>query len=393
MRVCLRSRLPRSPHRVAASNGAASLTATHWLQRAALASWQRRGLWAWATLPVTAMYATLVAFRRWAYRSGWRSRWVSPVPMLVVGNVVVGGTGKTPLLIALTRALQSRGLRVGLVSRGYGRTGTECVPVTSDSTADEVGDEPLLVHHRTAAPMWVAAQRKLAVQALLKAHGDLDIVLCDDGLQHWAIAPQMALCAFDERGIGNGWLLPSGPLRETWPPATLPTPGAPGVRLASIAPLGVSPPAVPPAPSANTPHFSYTRAMANEAIRADGTRHALRTLQGNARPLVALAGIGQPDVFFDGVKAAGVKLSQTVPLADHFQFDSKLLNTLEGSDLICTEKDAVKLWRHRPDAWAVPLTVTLPDTLIDWVLAALPPAQQRQSTATTTATNSPWTAN
>lgn len=309
------------------------------LQRA----WQRRGPLAMLLWPLSLLFRALVAARRAAYRGGvLRSRRL-PVPVVVVGNVVAGGGGKTPLVIALVRHLQSRGHRPGVVSRGYGRRTHGCVEVTATTDPREGGDEAVLIARACGVPVFVGERRFAAATALLSRHADVDVILCDDGLQHLQLARDVEICVFDGRGVGNGWLLPAGPLREPWPRA---------VDLV-----------VGPRDSAVAAGFAAARSLAAYAVRADGTRVPLADVGGNKS--VALAGIAHPEAFFSMLRAAGVRPERTLALPDHYQFDSNIpsLDALERP--ICTEKDAVKLWRWRPDALAVPLVVTPEPALLD----------------------------
>ena len=271
--------------------------------------------------------------RTWA---GLLRRGAVGVPVIVVGNVVAGGAGKTPVVIAMLEHLHSRGLNAGVVSRGHGRSTRDCREVKADSRADEVGDEPLLIARSASAPVFVATRRLQAAQALLTSHPDTQVIVSDDGLQHYQLQRDLEICVFDERGVGNGWLLPAGPLRQPWPrPVDL--------VLRSGAAAGVS-------------GFDVRRHLASHAVRADGTRIDLAELQG--RPLAALAAIAQPERFFGMLRERGLQLARTVELPDHDPLDA-IPEGLDGMELVCTEKDAVKLWWLRPDAWAVPLQVEI----------------------------------
>jgi tetraacyldisaccharide 4'-kinase len=275
--------------------------------------------------------------------------------VIVVGNVVAGGSGKTPVVIALVRHLQDRGLRVGVVSRGYGRTATDCLEVRADSTADEVGDEPALIHQLTQTPVVVAASRVEAAVQLLTLHPATQVIVCDDGLQHLALYRDLEICVFDDRGVGNGWQLPAGPLREAWPRA---------VDL--VLHTGLKPAFA---------GFTAQRALAPYALRSDGTRVSLADLAAKSgKPLFALAAIAKPEAFFEMLREQGLTLEKTLALPDHYDFNSWSRNTDGVYTLICTEKDAVKLWRHAPQALAVPLLFT-PEpaflTRIDALLSSL----------------------
>lgn len=314
---------------------------------------------AWLLWPASWLYRVAWMLRQLVYHVGWRTVHRASVPVIVVGNVVAGGAGKTPLVIAITLHLQSRGLRPGVVSRGYGRHSGDCRLVTAASLAQDVGDEPLLIQQRTGAPVAVAASRIEAAQALLRAHPGLDLLICDDGLQHRALHRDIEICLFDERGVGNGFLLPAGPLREPWPRDVDLI-----VRSATAEPGGTSPHPLggPGSARAGGTHPAL-RTLADYAQRADGTQTALRDLASHAdrtaRPLLAVAGIAQPQVFFAMLRERGLPLLRTLALPDHADFDAAQWAIDDGLTVLCTEKDAVKLWPLRPDALAVPLVVRL----------------------------------
>lgn len=300
------------------------------LQRA----WLRRGPLACLLWPLSLLYAALFAVRGWLYRLGWLRTERVPVPVIVVGNVIAGGAGKTPVVMAVVQHLQARGLTVGVVSRGYGRRTDDCREVLGDSDPQDVGDEPALIHHATKAPVFVARKRIDAARALLASHPATQVVVSDDGLQHLALGRDIEICVFDDRGIGNGWRLPAGPLREAWPrPCDL------------VLHSGARP--------AFAGGYTATRALAYDALTGGGQRVPLATLAG--RPLVALAAIARPEAFFDMLRARGLMLAETIALPDHFDFGSWQSPAATGRTIVCTEKDAVKVWRKAPDALAVPL--------------------------------------
>jgi tetraacyldisaccharide 4'-kinase len=315
------------------------------LQRA----WLRRGPLAWLLSPLSLLYGALAALDRALHASGLRSQERLPVPVIVVGNVVAGGAGKTPVVLAVLEHLKARGLRAGAVSRGYGRTGEECIEVGSDDDPARAGDEPLLLRRKSGVPVFVAARRADAGHALLRTHPATQVIVSDDGLQHHALARDLEICVFDARGTGNGWLLPAGPLREPWPRAV-------DLVLRHEAAQGIA-------------GHVMQRSLAAEAVRADGTRRALAELASG--PVHALAGVANPEAFFQMLRQAGLALAGTQALPDHHAFGDA--RELPAGTLVCTEKDAVKLWRLRPDAWAVPLQVGIPDAFwaeFDRLLAA-----------------------
>lgn len=296
-------------------------------------AWLRRGLLARALWPLSRVYGAIAAIRRTLYRFGWLATENVGVPVIVVGNVVAGGAGKTPVVMAVVRHLQARGLKVGVISRGYGRVTTDGREVQRDSSARDVGDEPALIHRVTGAQVFVAARRAEAARALLARHPDTHVLVSDDGLQHLALARDVEICVFDDRGVGNGWLLPAGPLREHWPR-----------RCDLVLHTGDRP---------AFEGFTARRALADHALRRDGTEVPLAALA--EQPVVALAGIARPESFFTMLRARGIAPTECIALPDHYDFDSWQRPSHKGYSLVCTEKDAVKLWRVAPDAMAVPL--------------------------------------
>lgn len=310
------------------------------LQRA----WLRRGALACLLWPVAGLHGLLVRLRRLFFRAGlFQSERVN-VPVVVVGNVVAGGAGKTPAVIALVRHLQAGGRRAGVVSRGYGRSAGHCLEVLPATPVSESGDEPALIRRVTGAPVFVATRRIDAVRALLAAHPLTQVIVCDDGLQHYALQRDIEIAVFDERGAGNGWLLPAGPLREPWP-ARLHRGARPGGRGIDLV--------LHTGPRAAFAGFTSTRRLADHALRADGSRVPLSSLAG--QPLLALAGIAKPEAFFAMLRARGLHLAETLALPDHYDFDSYPRPQDNGYTLICTEKDAVKLFPKQAGVLAVPL--------------------------------------
>ena len=349
---------------------------------AAIARLLQRHWWRPELTPLTTLLTPLacvvgaVAARR---RAGARAQPL-PVPVIVVGNVIVGGAGKTPTVIALAALLRAWGWNPGIVSRGHGRADATALLLDANTppasaTPAAFGDEPLLMHRRTGAPVAVARQRREAALRLLAAHPDIDILIADDGLQHHALARDVEVVVFDGRGIGNGWPLPAGPLRERaraiWP-ASPDTPP----RFVLVNGRWPAPPArALPAPRERC--FEASRALGGALSLADwargdaATREALIALRG--RPLLAAAGIGDPERFFAMLEAEGLAIER-LPLADHAAFDA-LPWPVETADVIVTEKDAVKLAGRplgRARVWVATLDFGLPDTLARALRDALP---------------------
>lgn len=323
-------------------------------------AWLRRGLTAWLLRPLSWLYGALVTLRGLAYRLGLAKSQRLPALVIVVGNVVAGGAGKTPTTIALVRHLQQRGLRVGVISRGHGRATKDTRAVQANSLPSDVGDEPLLIQQATGAPVWVAAARTEAGLALLHAHPEVQVLVCDDGLQHLALTRDIEICVMDERGVGNGWLLPAGPLRELWPRA-----------IDLVLHTGTS---------ALTEGYRAQRHLADHARQANGQTVPLSSLA--AAPVDAVAALARPEAFFEMLRQSGLTLAHTTALPDHHSYNNWSAQPLERA-LLCTEKDAAKLWPHVPQALAVPLQLSIEqdfwlalDALVD---ARLPTALARQT--------------
>ncbi|HEX5697984.1 MAG TPA: tetraacyldisaccharide 4'-kinase, partial [Rhodoferax sp.] len=292
-------------------------------------AWLQRGWQAWSLWPLSLLYGTLVRLRKALYGMGWLRSERLPVPVLVVGNVVAGGAGKTPVVMAIVQHLQLRGIRVGVISRGYGRRSQACLEVLPGSAVEDVGDEPALIRRSTQAPVFVAARRAQAARALLARHPQTQVIVCDDGLQHLSLQRDLEIGVFDDRGVGNGFLLPAGPLREPWPRP-----------LDLLLHTGQQPAFA---------GFRARRGLARHAVRADGSQVALAEL-GTGKPLLAVAAIAQPGAFFAMLRAQGLVLAKTLALPDHDDYSGWAGNTDGARTVLCTEKDAVKLWQKEPRA-------------------------------------------
>ena len=322
-----------------------------WLQR----QWfdQRRLTPAlWLLLPLAWLYSLLSALNRRLARPVRL-----PVPVIVVGNIIVGGAGKTPLTLWLAQELKARGWRPGIISRGYGRSSDGILPVSADAQPEAVGDEPLLLARRSGVPVCVGRQRAAAGAALLAANRDVNILLCDDGLQHYALARDVELVVFDARGAGNGWRLPVGPLRE------------PLARIATVdaiicnnlkSPL---PAAAPTFDMALQPGSFYRLDDPQQLCSAE-------SLRGRGK-LHALAGIGNPGRFFQTLEALGLDCEQH-PFPDHHRYSAADLAFARNGILLMTEKDAVKCaGLTAGDTWVLPVDADLSPALIELILEKL----------------------
>jgi tetraacyldisaccharide 4'-kinase len=273
--------------------------------------------------------------RREAYRRGWLETVELAAPVVVVGNVSVGGTGKTPFVIWLAAQLRQHGRRVGIVTRGYrGKSAQWPRVVTADADPAEVGDEPVLLARRTGCPVVAGPDRVAAAEALLKSAA-VDVLLADDGLQHYRLGRRFEIAVVDGvRGMGNGLCLPAGPLRE--PPARLQEVDAIVVNGGKWGHVGV---------------FRARAVVTRVYNLRDGSERALESFRGSA--VHAVAGIGNPQRFFDLLDDAGLDVIPH-PLADHAEIGTAELTFDEPGPVLITEKDAVKCERLAPaDVWCV----------------------------------------
>lgn len=319
--------------------------------------WSRRGPTACLLYPLSLIY--------WAVSAAQRRRSVPthlPVPVVVVGNIYVGGTGKTPVTIALVRALRARGWTPGVISRGFGRAEDGVRLVTPDSDAAEVGDEPLLIARESLAPVAVGRERVKAGQALLREHPGVNVILSDDGLQHTALARDVELAVIGARGLGNGWLLPAGPLRE--PVSRLDDVDA--IILNTTTDVVVE---------SRTPRFAASscfgpcRQLSTDTVKDIDTISA-ELAEKNGRALAA-AGIASPGRFFAMVRGHDIDCAE-LELGDHFDFSKNPFAKRTEDVILITGKDAVKCARipeirNDPRIWVVGLEVVLDPYLVDLV--------------------------
>jgi tetraacyldisaccharide 4'-kinase len=331
-------------------------------------NWLRRGPLACALWPLSLVFRLLSGVRVALFRAGVLTSSRLPVPVVVVGNIYIGGTGKTPLTIWLVQALQEAGMRPGVISRGFGSAEEGAREVTAASTPAQVGDEPLLIKQRTGAPVMVGRDRAATGRALLAAHPDVDILLTDDGLQHYQLQRDVEIILFDGRGAGNGWLLPAGPLRE---PVSrrrdFTVINAPQLSVGLAAAVGAA-----------SPLQMTLAGDVAEQLRDRSQRRSLAELAqqqvAGAGPLriAAAAGIGNPARFFGMLKAAGLHIIE-LPLPDHHDFQDRPFAALDADLILMTEKDAVKCAQIEelsddPRLWVVPVTARIDRALADQIV-------------------------
>jgi tetraacyldisaccharide 4'-kinase len=318
--------------------------------------WTRRGAIAWLLWPVGLLFLVAVCVRRLLYILRILKSSHPGIPVIVVGNLTVGGSGKTPLVIWIAEFLKSKGWSPGIVSRGYGAQIAVPRAATVASDAAEVGDEPILLSRRSGCPVWVGADRVRVAALLRAAHEDVNLLILDDGLQHYAMRRDLEIAVVDARGFGNGFPLPAGPLRE------------PQARLRGV--------------DAVVSHESPIKGF---AMRLDGDtvhrmidareRQPLKAFAGQR--VHAVAGIGDPNRFFLHLGKAGIKVLPH-PFPDHHPFTPQDLEFGDGLPVLLTEKDAVKLRSAaQPHWWVLPVSAQLDPAFGPWLLGRLAPGKTR----------------
>ena len=307
-----------------------------------------------------ALFSCLIQCRYWAYRKGiLKTHWLS-VPVIVVGNLTLGGTGKTPLVIFLAQELMRQGLHPAVLSRGY--QGSAKIPqrVYAHSDVSIAGDEPVMMAQQLSCPIWIGRRRVEAARQLLDAHAEVDVIICDDGLQHYALARDLEVVVFDgERGVGNGLIFPAGPLRE--PLARL--------HCADIAVFNgdmVRDKALIKTLESLT-SFTMRLNPADAISLNDAKQH--RTLKSfKHQHITAIAGIGHPERFFKQLRQHDIQVNG-LAFPDHHAYVQADFAELASTTLVMTEKDAVKC-RHLSlgDAWYFPVTAEVSKQLVKLVM-------------------------
>jgi tetraacyldisaccharide 4'-kinase len=294
--------------------------------------WQTTSVITYVLWPIEVLYKLAWSVRRLLFALGFIQTHKLNATVIVVGNVVAGGGGKTPLTMAIVQRLTQQGYQVGVVSRGYGRSQDQVELVNAQSTADQVGDEPLLIFQKCQVPVAVGANRVSAAKQLMRQHPNIGFIVCDDGLQHAALQRDIEICVMDSMGVGNGHMLPAGPLRESWP------------RTVDLL--------------LHTQHrtltegFESTRQLSAHAINGLGKSIELTALQNQFVEVVC--GIAKPQAFAQMLTERGIQIAQLHALPDHANF-SNWKASQPQLKLLCTEKDAIKLWASHPEAFAIPL--------------------------------------
>lgn len=314
--------------------------------------WSGYSLWHILLIPLSWLFGLIVYLRKLLYSNGWLKTIRLSVPVIVVGNINVGGTGKTPLVIWLAEQLKREGFKPGIISRGYGGSAKQVTEIVANSNPAEVGDEPVLIAKRSACPMFVGADRVLAGQALLQAHPQCNVIISDDGLQHYRLQRDVEIALINSSSLhdSNLRLLPAGSLREKI------------TRLKNVDAI---------VDSGNAVDFgedvkAYSQSMVfNMQLQGDifeSVSH-LQPKQAVAyfadRPLVAIAGIGNPERFFNKLTDLGLQFERKI-FADHHAFTAHDLVQFANKTILMTEKDAVKCQSFAmADAWYLPVAATV----------------------------------
>lgn len=316
--------------------------------------------------PLSLLFRSVAASRRALYRAGTLGSERLPVPVIVVGNIAVGGSGKTPVVAWLVDALHAVGFRPGIVSRGYGGTVDSVSVVPPDGDAAVFGDEPVLLARLTGCPLAVGRDRPAAGRALLAAHPEVDVLVSDDGLQHYALQRDIEIIVVDAQVMGNGWHLPAGPLRE-------------GIGRLAEADLVIAHGELPSSlrAAAGDVPVANMRLMGEMLERIDGSeRRPLAAFSGQR--VHAVAGIGRPQRFFEQLAEAGL---QVIPHAfpDHHAYVAGDLAFAEAAPKILTAKDAVKCAAFAPaDTWVLPVRASIDATasqrIVEKLTHGIPPA-------------------
>jgi tetraacyldisaccharide 4'-kinase len=332
-----------------------------WLQK----QWKGYSIWHLFLLPLSIIFLLLSSARKQLFRFGVLKSHKLPVPVIVVGNISVGGTGKTPLVIWLANQLKQKGFKPGIVSRGYGGSANDVTEVFAHSMPNEVGDEPLLIAKHLDCPVFVGLNRVDACMALLEGHPDVNVIISDDGLQHYRLQRDIEIAVVDsQRGFGNALLLPAGPLREA------------KSRLNKVDAIVIT--------NANQQSSIKTEFLAPVFELRFAGDVFISLFDGiskykagffNGKSLVAVAGIGNPKRFFEDLTKMGLVFEQK-SFPDHHAYTPQDLLPFAGKTILMTEKDAVKCEQFvkgnaQYDIWMLPVSANIVDGLNKLVLQKL----------------------
>ena len=313
--------------------------------------WYRRGPTALLLWPLSLLFGIVVALRLLLYKIRIFKSGHPGIPVIVVGNLTVGGSGKTPLVIWIAEFLKSKGWSPAIISRGYGVKVETPRAATVASEASEVGDEPIVLARRSGCPVWIGPDRVQVAAVLRAAHPDVNVLVLDDGLQHYRLRRDIEIAVVDARGLGNGFMLPAGPLRE------------PRLRLRTVNAVVAH---------GGSPAKDFSMSLVGEEVHRMTDARERRSLKAFAGQKVhGAAGIGDPNRFFVHLGRAGVKVIPH-PFPDHHPFTARDLDFGDGLPVILTEKDAVKLRSAaRPEWWVLPVSARLDPGFGAWLVRKL----------------------
>lgn len=326
----------------------------NWFQK----QWAGYTTWHILLMPVSWLFGTIVILRRNLYKIGWLKSHCLNVPVIVVGNINVGGTGKTPLVIWLAEQLKLAGYHPGIISRGYGGNVRQVAEVFPDSNPWEVGDEPVLIAARTRCPVFVSANRIAAGECLLASYPECNVIISDDGLQHYRMQRDIEIAVYDGAiGFGNGELLPAGPLRE--PLCRLDTLDA-LVRNGPVSKVSVQ------------EHDAFEmRLDASGFYNLIDMKKKSQPQDFSKQRIVAIAGIGNPQRFFNQLSSMGLHFEKRA-FSDHYRYQVEDFEHIDADIVLMTEKDAVKCRDFaRPGFWVLPVNAVIKDGLMTVILSKL----------------------
>lgn len=330
------------------------------LEAALLRVWMGRGFFACLLWPLAKLFQLIIGLRFALFVLGFKAQTKLDVPVVIVGNIFLGGTGKTPLVIWLAQQLKLAGWRPGVISRGYAANAASVLEVEADSVATAVGDEPLLIALRAECPVMVGRDRVAAARALLLAHPSINIIVSDDGMQHYALARDVEILMFDQRGVGNGWLLPAGPLRE------------PAQRRRDFTVLNSPDNTIVADIGSDVVHMHL---MPDKLFCLSAPEQVTTLAEIKGKQIVAAAGIGHPERYFAMLRRAGLNFA-SLALNDHHIFSEKSFCDVGADIILITEKDAVKcrqIAELRSDTriWVVPVSAQLDASFIANILTLI----------------------
>jgi tetraacyldisaccharide 4'-kinase len=308
-------------------------------------------------VPLSWLFEGVTALRRWAYRANVLKSYALPVPVIVVGNINVGGSGKTPAVIWLANQLKQQGYKPAVISRGYGGNATQATSVTPASLTSIVGDEPVLIASHCGCPVWVGADRVGAATALLKVHPECNVIISDDGLQHYRLKRDFEIAIVDNASLQTACLLPAGPLREAlWRLKTVDAVVCNGETCNDE----------------ETIANAYPMQLVGEQFYNLADKSLTATVADfKHKKVTAIAGIGKPERFFEHLRRLRLSFA-SIGFADHYDYSAQDLAHIDCDAIIMTEKDAVKCKLFaRKNCWVLPVKASIDEALIPVILSKI----------------------